>query len=745
MKTKIEIVGVEDILAALQAGRFIEAESLCEQYQAACLAAGADASAQADVFHLRGMALREQGRLSEALEAMRRAADLDASNAMLWLHIAQLEQRIGDNASAIASLRRALEMNPGMDEAWFTLGELHSARQEWHDVVLVLNRLFALPALATQVEVLARNRLGLALMRLGKAQEALVEFERVLALDARNMGAQLNAAQVYRMMQRPQDALRLVQGCVAQFPDEADALIALAESLAEMGNDVAALQAMRRALALAPKCRQRFARRLHQLERQLCDWSDFEASRALCVENAQIGAEEMGDIFSALAIPGLSRALQRRCAERWAASIESEASSLAPPTDVLENPRAHGRLRIGYLSADLHDHPTAWLMAEVFELHDRAQFEIYAYSMGKDDGSPMRQRLYAAFDVFREVRGLELATVVDMIRHDNIDILIDLKGYTQDARPEILAARPAPLQVSYLGYPGTMGARFIDYLLADEHVVPKEHAADYSEHLVYLPASYQCNDRQRKVAAPLTRQQAGLPEDALVLCCFNTNYKLTPEMFALWCAIVRDVPGSVLWVLQGSEEARTNLTAFAEAQGLPSGRLIFAPKLPHAEHLARLALADLFLDTLPYNAHTTASDALWVSVPVITCAGDTFAGRVASSLLHAVGLSELVTQTLEEYQRLVKALAHDRVRLKRLKQHLRAVRLQCPLFDSEAFSRDLESAYRQMWTRHEQGLPPAAFSVLRRMHRPSSTPMLVPDALGICAGWGCAEYIRALL
>jgi predicted O-linked N-acetylglucosamine transferase (SPINDLY family) len=377
-------------------------------------------------------------------------------------------------------------------------------------------------------------------------------------------------------------------------------------------------------------------------------------------------------------------------------------------------------------------------MAEVFELHDRSRFEVFAYSLGQDDASPMRQRLVQAFAVFHDVRGKSLAQIDAQIRADDIDILVDLKGYTEQARPEIMALRPAPIQVNYLGYPGTLGGDGWDYIIADDIVLPAAHQADYSEKPVYMPWSYQCNDRQRSVADVPTRKMAGLPEQGVVLCCFNTSYKLTPAFFALWCEVLRAVPGSVLWILDGGEAVRENLTRYAHHQGVDAARLVFAPKLPHAQHLARLSLADLFLDTLPYNAHTTASDALWVGVPVVTCLGDTFAGRVAASLLRAVGLDELVADTPATYQAQLVRLAGDPQELARLREHLQRERLHSPLFDSESFTRDLEEAYQQMWARHQAGLPVEAFQLAGSSHAPlgeSTVDAVAPKAVNVAGSF----------
>ena len=325
----------------------------------------------------------------------------------------------------------------------------------------------------------------------------------------------------------------------------------------------------------------------------------------------------------------------------------------------------------------------------------------------------MRQRLARAFDRFLDVSKMPYRQAAELIHADQIDVLVDLTGYTGPTRSMILAHRPAPIQVNYLGYPSTMGADFIDYIIVDRFVVPADQQPFFSEKLVHLPDCYQCNDNKRPIAAhaPL-RADFRLPADAFVFCCFNNAYKITPDFFDIWMRLLRAVPGSVLWLLAYNEWAKENLAREAAARGVDPARIVFAPILPVPEHLARLRLADLFLDTLPYNAHTTASDALWAGLPLVTCVGDTFAGRVAGSLLRAVGLPELVTSSLEEYEALALRLARDPTFLAGLRARLANNRLTCPLFDTARFTRNLEEAYCQMHQRWVEGLAPAAFAVV---------------------------------
>jgi predicted O-linked N-acetylglucosamine transferase (SPINDLY family) len=372
----------------------------------------------------------------------------------------------------------------------------------------------------------------------------------------------------------------------------------------------------------------------------------------------------------------------------------------------------NAKIRLAYLSADFHEHATAYLMAELFDRHDRSRFEIIGISSGADDGSAMRRRLVAAFDQFYDVRETRDEDVARLIHERQIDIAINLNAFTQDARPEILSYRPAPIQIVYLGIPGTLGAPFIDYIIADPIVAPFEHQPFYTEKIVHLPDCYQVNDSKRIIAerTPL-RHEAGLPKIGFVFCCFNSNWKIVPRTFDVWMRLLHKVPGSVLWLLHDNEGAERNLRREARARGVDPTRLVFATRVPLPDHLVRHRLADLFLDTLPVNAHTTAGDALWSGLPLVTQLGEGFAGRVAASLLKAVGLPELVTHNVEDYEALALRLAQDHALLGSYRDRLLRNRLTYPLFNTEGFRLHIEAAYLRMWEIWQQGEPPQSFAV----------------------------------
>jgi predicted O-linked N-acetylglucosamine transferase (SPINDLY family) len=375
----------------------------------------------------------------------------------------------------------------------------------------------------------------------------------------------------------------------------------------------------------------------------------------------------------------------------------------------------NGKIRIGYYSADFHDHATARLMAQLLEEHDTERFEVYGFSFGPDRDDGMRRRVCAAVNEFFDVRKKTDIEVAELSRELKIDIAVDLKGYTQDARPGIFAHGCAPVQVNYLGYPGTMGAEYMNYLIADSTVSPEETRACYTEKLVYLPGSYQVNDSKRSISSTIfAREEVGLPSEGFVFCSFNNNYKITPSSFDGWARILSAVEGSVLWLLEDNPTAAKNLRQEAEIRGIAGSRLVFAERMPLHEHLARHRLADLFLDTLPCNAHTTASDALWAGLPVLTCMGRSFAGRVAASLLRSLDLSELVTNTQEAYERRAKELAANPAELARIRNKLAKNRGTGPLFDGKTFAKQIEAAYQVMYDRYKAGLPPAFIDLSAR-------------------------------
>jgi predicted O-linked N-acetylglucosamine transferase (SPINDLY family) len=442
-------------------------------------------------------------------------------------------------------------------------------------------------------------------------------------------------------------------------------------------------------------------------EREICDWSRGEDAVQRLRQSIGALPQEAAVETSPFAHVTLLDSPQEQL--KVARVTARHFARLVQPLPA-RRPQPRERLRIGYVSADFHRHATAFLMAELFERHDRARFEVFVYSHGRDDDSPVRRRIRAAADHFVDARPMTVPRMAERIRADGIDILVDLKGYTQDARPALFACRPAPVQVAYLGYPGTTGSASIDYLVADPWVTPLHDGQNYSEKLAQLPGCYQCNDGTRPLPVAPPRSSQGLPDDALVLCGFNQPYKISPEVFDVWCRLLQRLPQAVLWLLAWNDQAPANLRREAAARGVDPARLVFAASVPQAEHLDRVACADLFLDTWPCNGHTTVSDMLWAGVPVVTWSGKTFASRVAGSLLHAVGAGELVTDSPERYESLVADLASDPGRREHWARHLRAQRQQADLFSSRVLAPRLEALYERMWANALAGQAPRALA-----------------------------------
>jgi protein O-GlcNAc transferase len=551
----------------------------------------------------------------------------------------------------------------------------------------------------------ALNNRGIALAELKRFDEAVASFDKAIAHKpdyAEAFGGRGNAL---KALKRYDEAIASYERAISLKPD-------YAEAFSNRGNALAELKRFDEALTSYDKASEIKADYGYALggaadcALKVCDWTQT-AKRAEELKRQVAEGRSIVYPFVFLSY-GADPALQLKCARSYIA----EQIPIAP------RPVCHGRIwrndkiKVAYLSADFNQHPTAYLTAGLFEFHDRSRFDVLGVSFGSDDKSAIRSRLMNAFDQFHDVRFKNDRDVAELLHELKVDIAIDLKGYTQNARESILAHRPTPIQVNYLGYPGTMGADFIDYVIADKIVLPFDEQCHYTEKIVHLPECYQVNDSQRCIDGRTpNRQELGLPESGFVFCCFNNNYKITTPFFDVWMRLLKAVDGSVLWLLRDNESAEKNIRREAGTRGIDQGRLIFAGRMPLERHLARHRVADLFLDTLPYGAHTTASDALWAGLPVLTCCGDTFAGRVAASLLSAVGLPELVTHNLGDYEALALRLAQDSSLLTGLQTKLARNRDSRPLFNSKSFTRHLEAAYATMWNIWQSGEKPQSFSV----------------------------------
>jgi predicted O-linked N-acetylglucosamine transferase (SPINDLY family) len=658
-----------------------------------------------------GNALKDQGRPEEAVACYRRALELKPDSADAHNNLANALKDQGKLDEAVACCRRALAIKPDFAEAHNNLGAVFKEQGSPDEAIACYRRAIALkPDFAE-----AHNNLGFLSHDQGKLDEAVACYRRALELKPDHAETHVNLGVALSDAGKLDEAAACYRRALELKPDLAEAYNNLGGVFKEQGKLDETVACHRRALELKPDYPASLSSLVYGLQ-HLCCWAELEVLSRRVIEIVDRDAQ--GEVaspvspFFFLALPSTTAEQQLRCARRW---MERRPKAIGGPGRSPARRCAPGpksKITLGYLSADFHGHATAYLIAELFEKHDRQRFEIFGYSYGADDDGPMRRRLAKAFDRFADLKDASFLESARRIAADGVDILVDLKGYTKDARTEILSLRPAPIQVNYLGYPGTMGVPFMDYILVDEFVVPFDQQPFFTEKVVYLPGCYQVNDGQREIS-PRTpsRSECGLPEKGFVFCSFNNSYKITPEMFDAWMGLLKAVPGSVLWLLEGNGFAPAYLRREAEARGAAAERLAFASRCPLPEHLARHRLADLFLDTFPVNAHTTASDALWAGCPVLTLAGETFVSRVAGSLLHAMGLPELVAASLEDYRATALRLAKDADLLAHLRTRLEANRKTSSLFDAGRFAHDLEKAYATMWEIHASGEKPRAFAV----------------------------------
>ncbi|MEA1653143.1 tetratricopeptide repeat protein [Nitrospirillum sp. BR 11164] len=660
---------------------------------------------QPDALHLLGVLRGQQGDPATGEGLVARAAAL-RPDAEILTNLGRLRAALGRMPAAEAAFRAALARDDCHAGAAFALGTLLLNLNRPGDAVASLERAVALdPAHGA-----ARANQGVALHRLGRLVEAEGVLRAAVQADPAQAIARFNLASVLEDQGRLDAAETEYRALTVQRPDMADAWLNLGTLLQRRHRDVEARPCLWAALDRGTSRRAGALAHLVHLDARLCRWADVAARTPDLLAALQAG-DDSAPPFAVLCLD-VDEAWHQRAARLHAAAVARTAGPPLPPASLGPAGRP---LRVGYLSADWHQHPTAYLMAGVLERHDRAAVTVTAFSYGPDDGSAMRGRLRAGADRFVDLRGLDDRAAAQAIRAAGVDILVDLKGYTEGGRPGIAQLRPAPVQVQYLGYPGTLGrGAGIDYVLADAAVLPPERAHFWDEAVVRLPGCYQANDGARPIGPPTSRADWGLPAEGVVFACFNAAYKLTPEVVACWARLLAQVPGSVLWLLDPGP-AVIALQATLASQGVDPGRLVVAPALPKArmaDHLARHACADLFLDTHPVNAHTTAADALYAGLPVLTRAGGPFISRVAASLLMALGLPELVTYDLPAYEAAALELARDPVRLGDVRARLATARaLPGGPFDTGAFCRRLERAYAQMAARARDRLPPLGFDV----------------------------------
>ncbi len=660
--------------------------------EAALRRAIADGVHQPALFCNLGVALAALGRHADAVDAYEEAIALDPRHATARNNLGNALKAAGRKAEALEAYQAAVAIQPDYPDAWNNLGLLQAESGRSDEAERAYREALRLKP----DHAAACNNLGNVLTDRGDLAGAEALYEKALASNPNYADAHYNLGNIHKRRGRITDANACYARAQAGGPGRVDAWTESGKALALEGRYDQALAALDKALAIDPADP---AARMHRLfyKAHICDWSE-----AGSFDPADESLDTAASPWAWLSFED-DPANQLRRSRAWTGKmIQNQALALPSPA-----PTEDGKIRLGYFSADFHDHATMYLMAGLLRTHDRSRFEVHAFSFGERFDDAMRSAALDHVDSFTDIRDMPDRAVAELARAKGLDIAVDLKGYTKDSRASLFASRLAPVQIAYLGYPGSMGADFIDYMVSDAVVVPEAERAHYDEKQLLLPHSYQCNDDQRAVpAVTTTRGDFGLPEDAFVFCCFNQSYKIGPLEFAIWMRLLNDVEGSVLWLIHSNDWATENLRREAAARGVAPERLIFSAPLPHAEHLARHAHADLFLDTFAVNAHTTASDALWAGLPVATLAGRQFAARVAASLLQAVGLPELVTGSEADYEALCRDLAASPAKLADLRAGLADNRRTAPLFDTARHTRALEAGYAAVLERHRAGLAP---------------------------------------
>ena len=603
-----------------------------------------------------------------------------------------LEALRGSNLEmAELCLKQVLSLEPNNPDALRFLGVVAAQRAQYENA-----KAYFLATIKVAPEyAVAHSNLGNVYTKLRQFDQALAAYEEAARLDPHDIETWSNAGVTFFELKRFEEAIALYDKALAIDPNYAEALCNKGNALDELKRYEEAITCYEQALSINSNIDWAPGVWMH-LKLKASSWENLEGNIQVLL--AKVAASErVSNPFPLLAMS------DDPMLHRQASAIYSQYQFPANPAlGLIPKQPKREKIRIGYFSADFHNHATGYLLAELIELHDKNQFECIGISFGPSQGDAMRTRLEKSFDQFIDASAMSDIEIAQLSRNLKIDIAVDLKGFTQNSRAGIFAYRAAPIQVSYLGYPGTMSADYMDYLIADKTLIPQEFQQAYSEKIIYLPNSYQVNDRKRVISdKTFTRAELGLPEQGFVFCSFNNNYKILPATFDCWMRILKAVDGSVLWLYEDNAAAAHHLRQEAEKRGINSSRLVFAKNMPLAEHLARHRLADLFIDAFPCNAHTTASDALWAGLPVLTLMGNSFASRVAASLLNAIGLPELVTTTSQAYEALAIELAKNPEKLAALKQKLASNRLTTPLFDTPQFTKALERAYAQMYERYQ--------------------------------------------
>ncbi|CAM8623907.1 Spy Predicted O-linked N-acetylglucosamine transferase, SPINDLY family [Burkholderiales bacterium] len=649
----------------------------------------------AEAWSNRGNTLRDLRRYEESLDSCDRAIRIKPNYAEAWNNRGNALNDLSRHGDALTSYERALELVPDYAEAWSNRGAALNSLKRYEEALTSYER--ALELKPDYAE--AWSNRGNTLRDLRRYDESLDSCDRAIRIKPNYAEAWNNRGATLNGLKRHEEALTSYERALELKPDYAEAWSNRGNALNDLKRHEEALASYDGSIKLKPDADYVLGDLIHT-QMKICDWAVLH-ERCQTLEKRLLNGERASTPFVVLGLFDKPQ-LQKRCAELYA---ERALGFTSPLAAIARRPR-RDKIRIGYFSMDFREHPVSHLIAELIELHDRRRFEVFGFSFGINTRDPMRQRLEKSFDKFLDVKDLSDTQITELSRELEIDIALDLGGHTKDSRPQIFTERAAPIQISYLGYPGTWGAHCMDYLIGDKVVITDSNREHFFEKIIFLPNQFQVNPSYRPIASSQkSRNDYGLPEKSFVFCCFNNNWKIISSVFYQWLRILQKVPQSVLWLYVDNPTSATNLREEAIKHGLSPERVIFAGSVTREKYLEQYKFADLFLDTRPYNAGTTASDALWAGLPVLTQVGESFASRMAASLLANIGIAELITHTDEEYEALAVALASNPEKLANIKAMLTNNRLKKPLFDTPSFTKHIESAYQEAYERYQNGLP----------------------------------------
>ena len=643
-----------------------------------------------------GTTLKELGRLDESVESFMNAIEIDPSYVDAHYNLGNAFKQLNRFNESVKSYKTAIAIDPNFSQAHINLGNVQKDLNQLDDALNSYERAIAIDPDFS----LAHNNIGFIFMGLGKMTEAIECFEKAISIDSKYAEAYNNLGRALIATGNIKAGATSYQKAIEINPNFADAHLSLGHVFRKLNQRDKALVCFERAHAIKPSMNNIFGTLLNS-KMHLCKWDDLSDQ----LQELRIRVNNNEKVIRPFSLMGLidDPDLQKKASEIFVNHHCPKNLRLPKLTGYSK----HLKIRIGYFSADFKTHPTAFLSAELYELHDRGQFEIHAFSFGLNTNDEMNLRIKAGVDYFHDVYEMSHKEIVMLSRSLEIDIAVDLGGFTGNSRPKVFAMIAAPIQVNYLVFPGTMGANYIDYIVADHTLIPIDKQNHYSEKIVYMPNSYQVNASKLNVSDKVqSRNKLGLSPNQFVFCCFNNAYKITPEIFSSWMRILHKTGESELWLLANNDMTIENLKNEAVKQGISEKRLVFAPYVSLSEHLNRIKHADLFLDTRPYNAHTTSSDALRMGLPVLTCIGKSFSSRVAASILNSLTLTELITETEEDYESLAIELATNPIKLTSIKDKLIHNLSSASLFDTPLFTRNLESAFKTMYEKHHNGMKP---------------------------------------